>query len=220
MSEQAFALFAAVALFHQPRGEDRDQSAGQQVGRDHRKRDCERERHKELTAHADHEERRNEDGQNAEHGEQARHGRARAGLDDGAGAGDAGQHLRVNVLDLHGRFVHQNADGEGESAERHDVDGLTGGPQEDHGAQQGKRNVEDDDQRAAPVAQEDQHHQAGERRAQQTLHYQTADGIADIRRLVEFQADIDVVGDGLLEVGDGRLDGVDHRERWMHRRAW
>ena len=62
----------------------------------------------------------------------------RAGLDDGAGARDAGQHLRVNVLDLDGRFVDQNADGERQSAERHDVDGLTGGPEEDHGARAGR----------------------------------------------------------------------------------
>ena len=33
---------------------------------------------------------------------------------------------------------------------------------QDHRAQQRERNVHDDDQRAAPVAQEDQHHQAGQ----------------------------------------------------------
>ena len=84
----------------------------------------------------------------------------------------------MDVLDLDGGLVHQDADGQGQAAESHDVDGLTGSPQQDHGAQQGKRNIEDHDQRAAPVAQEDQHHEAGESRAEQTLHYQTADGIA------------------------------------------
>ena len=137
----------------------------------------------------------------------------RAGLDDGAGAGDAGQHPRVDVLDLDGGLVHQHADGEREAAEGHDVDGLAGGPEQDHGAEQGERDVEDDDQRAAPVAQEDQHHEAGEGRAEQAFDHQAADGIADVGRLVEFQADVDVVGDGLLEVGDGGLDGVDDDER-------
>ena len=44
-----------------------------------------------------------------------------------------------------------------------------GDPQQDHGAEQRERNVQDDDQRAAPVAQEEQHHQAGERGAEQRL---------------------------------------------------
>ena len=39
----------------------------------------------------------------------------------------------------------------------------------DHGAQQGERNVQHDDQRAAPVAQKDQHHQAREDRAEQAF---------------------------------------------------
>ena len=89
-----------------------------------------------------------------------------------------GSMLGVDVLDLDGGFVHQDADGERESAERHDVDGLPGGPQQNHRAQQRERNVEHDDQRAAPVAQEDQHHQAGERRAEQPFHHQPADGVA------------------------------------------
>ncbi len=41
--------------------------------------------------------------------------------------------------------------------------------------QQRERNVHNHDQRAAPVAQEDQHHQAGERRAQQSFDDQAAD---------------------------------------------
>ena len=211
-AEEAFALFAAMAFFHQPRGEDGHQAAGEQVGRDHGERYGERERHEELAADADHEERRYEDGQNAEHGEQARHGGAAARFDDGAGSRDAGQHLGVNVFDFDGGLVHQDADGEGQSAERHDVDGLAGGPEEDHGAQQGERDVEDDDQGAAPVAQEDEDHQAGERGSEQALEDQAADGVANVGRLVEFQADIDVVGYGFFEIGDGGFDGVDHRE--------
>ena len=127
-SEKPFPLLAAMTLLHQPRGEDRNQSAGQKVRSDHRKRNCQGEWHKELTPHADHKERGNEDGQNAEHGQQTRHGSARTRIDHGAGAGDAGQHARVNVLDLHGGLVHQNADRKRESAESHDVDALTGGP--------------------------------------------------------------------------------------------
>ena len=84
----------------------------------------------------------------------------------------------MDVLDLDGGLVHQDADGERQAAERHDVDGLAGGPEQDHGAQQGERDVQHHDQGAAPVAQEDQHHQAGERRAEQAFRHQAADGIA------------------------------------------
>ena len=157
----------------------------------------------------DHEERRHEDGQDAEHREQARHGGAAAGLEDGARARDARQHVGVDVLDLDGGFVDQHADGERQAAEGHDVDGLAGGPEQNHGAEQGERNIQDHDQGAAPVAQEEQHHQAGERRAEQAFGDQAADGVGDVGRLVELQADVDVVGDDLLEIGDGGLHGVD-----------
>ena len=40
---------------------------------------------------------------------------------------------RVNVLDFDGGLVHQNADRERQAAQRHDVDGLAGGPQQNHG---------------------------------------------------------------------------------------
>ncbi len=177
-AEESLPLFAAMCFSHQPGREHRDQAARQQVGRDHRERHGQRQRNEKLAAHADHEERRNEHGEDAEHREQARHGGAAAGFDDGAGARDAGQHLRVDVLDRDRRLVHQNADRERQTAERHDVDRLAGGPQQDHRAQQGERNVHDDDQRAAPVAQEDQHHQAGEHRAEQSFRHQAADRVA------------------------------------------
>ncbi len=49
-----------------------------------------------------------------------------------------GQHLRVNVLDLHRRLIHQHAHRQRQPAQRHDVDGLPGGPQQDHRAQQAR----------------------------------------------------------------------------------
>ena len=42
--------------------------------------------------------------------------------------------LRVDVLDLDGRFVDQDADGQGQPAERHQVDRLSGNPQREHRA--------------------------------------------------------------------------------------
>ena len=73
-------------------------------------------------------------------------------------------HLRVDVLDLDGRLIDQDADRQGQAAERHQVDRLAGQPQGDQGRDQGQRDVQHDDDHAAPVAQEQQHHQPDQRR--------------------------------------------------------
>ena len=41
---------------------------------------------------------------------------------DGPGQGRRVLHLHVDVLDRHGRLIHQDADGQGQAAQRHDVD--------------------------------------------------------------------------------------------------
>ena len=119
----------------------------------------------------------------------------------------------MNVLDLDGGLVDEHSHGERQPAQRHDVDGLARGPQENHGGEQGKRDIGDDDERAAPVAEEDQHHQTSQSRAEQSLDNQAADGVRDERRLIEFEAHIDIVGDHLLEVRDCCFDGVDDGKR-------
>ena len=43
-------------------------------------------------------------------------------------------HLVVDVLDLDGRLVDQDADGQGQAAQRHQVDRLAGEPEGDDGA--------------------------------------------------------------------------------------
>ena len=78
-------------------------------------------------------------------------------------------HLGVDVLDLDGRLVHQDADRQRQAAQRHQVDRLARQPQADDGRQQRERDVEHDDDHAAPVAQEQQHHQPGQHRAEQPL---------------------------------------------------
>ena len=45
-------------------------------------------------------------------------------------------HLGVDVFDLHRRLIHQNADGQRQSAQGHQVDRLPGEPERDHGRHQ------------------------------------------------------------------------------------
>ena len=59
--------------------------------------------------------------------------------------------MRVDVLDLDRRFVHQHTHRERQSRERHDVDGLPERPEEDHGRKKCSWNRQDDNQRATPI---------------------------------------------------------------------
>ena len=71
-------------------------------------------------------------------------------------------HLVVDILDLDGGLVDQDADGQRQAAQGHQVDRLAGEPEGHDGAAEGERDVEHDDDDAPPVAEEEQDHQPGE----------------------------------------------------------
>lgn len=119
----------------------------------------------------------------------------------------------MNVLDFHRRLIHENPHRQGQSAERHDVDRLAGGPQQHHGAQQRKGDVQNHDERATPVAKENQHHEPRQNRAGQRLEDKAAQGVGYEWRLVELQAYIDVIGHNLAEIGNRLLYRVDDGKR-------
>ena len=81
----------------------------------------------------------------------------------------------MDVFHGDGRLIHEDANGERETAERHQMDVLPADPQRERGGQERERDVDDDDERAAPVAQEQQHHQAREDRAQRPFLEQIVD---------------------------------------------
>jgi hypothetical protein len=119
----------------------------------------------------------------------------------------------VDVLHGDRRLVHEDAHGQRHAAERHEVDVLPGDPQGERGGEQRQRDVDDHDEGAAPVAQEKQHHQAGEDRAQAAFLEQVVDRAVDHRRLVELVAHLEPLGEQLLELGDVLLHQVHHLER-------
>ncbi len=59
---------------------------------------------------------------------------------------------------------------------------------------------------AAPIAQEQQHHQAGEDRAERAFGGDAPHGPCDVGRLVELEAQLDVLGQGGLHLRQVRLD--------------
>ena len=99
-------------------------------------------------------------------------------------------HLRVDVLERDGRLVDEDADGQGQAAEGHDVDGVARHPQSQQRTEQRHGDVEDHDDHAAPVAQEQQDHQPGQRGADGAFRGDAADRFHHGRRFVEFVADV------------------------------
>ena len=71
-------------------------------------------------------------------------------------------HLGVDVLDLDGRLVDQDADRQRQSAQGHDVDRVARQVQDDDRSQQRQRDVEHDDDHGPEVAEEQQDHQPGQ----------------------------------------------------------
>ena len=96
---------------------------------------------------------------------------------NGRGEGGGLAHPRVDVLDHHRPFIHQDAHGEGESAEGHQVDRLADDEEADHRAQQGQRNRQHDDDHAAPVPEEQEDHESGENGPDDRFLDHAADGI-------------------------------------------
>ena len=96
--------------------------------------------------------------------------------------------VALDVLDFDRGVVHQDADGERQSAKGHDVDGFAQRAQAKDAHQNRKRNGDGDDQRAAPVSQEQQDHHRRQARRDQTLREARLDGGAHEQRLIEERA--------------------------------
>src|SRR6266699_4022690 len=102
----------------------------------------------------------------------------------------------MDVLDFYDRLIDKYSDRESQSSQSHDVDRLAGSPQKYDGRQQRKGDVQNDNGRAAPIAEKDEHHETGQDRAEQALGHQAPNGIRNEWGLIEFQADIHIFGRG------------------------
>ncbi len=70
--------------------------------------------------------------------------------------------VTLDIFDGDGGIVHQDSHGESQAAQGHDVDGFMQEAESKDGGKDRKRNGNRDDQGAAPTAQEEQNHQAGQ----------------------------------------------------------
>ena len=92
--------------------------------------------------------------------------------------------IAIDVLDVDGCVVDQDADGQRESAEGHDVDGFAEGGEDDQRAEDGERDRNRDDQRGAPASEEDQDHDGGEAGRDQSFAHHAVNRAANKDRLI------------------------------------
>jgi hypothetical protein len=191
----------------------RHQRTRQQVGGEHREHDRLGERDEQELGDAGEQEHRHEhdaDGQ----------GRDQGGQGDLVGAVEdrgldvlAVLEVPVDVLDRHRGVVDEDADGEREPAERHDVDGLAERRQAGDRGEDRQGDRDRDDEGAAPAAEKQQDQQAGERARDAGLADHAGDGRVHEDRLVAEGADVQVLGQGGPQRRQLLVDPVDDVDR-------
>ena len=169
-----------------------DEGAGEEVGGHHGEGDGHGERGEEVLGGSGEEHDGDEDDADGEGGDEGGGGDLLGGIEDGADEGFLLGHVAVGVFDLDGGVVDEDADGEGEAAEGHDVDGLAEGGEDDHRGGDGERDGGADDEGGAPGAEEEQDHEAGERGGDGGFADDLGDGLADEDGLVEEGSDFEV----------------------------
>ena len=112
-----------------------------------------------------------------------------------------------HVLDADDRVVDQLADGDGEAAQRHRVDGEAEQLKHDHRDQDGDRDGRQRNERRAPVQQEQEQHHGHDDEGLDQDSQHVVDRDLDERRLPEQHVDGgDVLRQDALQIAQRRLD--------------
>ena len=107
--------------------------------------------------------------------------------------------VAVDVLDLDGRVVDEDADREREAAEGHHVDRGAERPHAQQRDDHRERDVDRDEDRRAVAAQKQQDHRRGQQHGDHALDEQAVDRAVHELRLVGQQLDLEAGGRGGLE---------------------
>ncbi len=121
--------------------------------------------------------------------------------------------MPVDVLDRHRRLVDEDADGERQPAQGHDVERLAERPQRGDRAEHRQRYGRGNDQGRAKAAEKEQDHQAGQCRGDDALAGHAADRGLNEERLIRDLSDLKVAGQDSLQLRQFFLDAIDNRER-------
>ena len=168
----------------------RDDRAREQVRREHREHDGHGQRREEILRRTGQEHHGHEDDADRQRGDERRRGDLLGTVEDGLDEPGAEAEVAVDVLDLHGRVVDQDADGQREPAQRHHVERLADCAQDGQRGEDREGDRGDHHQRAAPAAEEQQDHHAGEQRGDRPLGQHAGDRGAHEERLIEQLLDL------------------------------
>src|SRR5882724_196908 len=165
------------------------------IGSQHGKAHRFRKRHKQKPCNSRQEKHGDENNTNAERGNKSRHGDLLGAIQDCLNGFLAHRQVAVDVFNLDGSVIHQNADGERETAQRHDVDGLAECAEAENADKNRQRNRDGNDQSALPIPEEEQNHDRREARSDDRLADDALDGSANVERLVEKGGDVQPFGE-------------------------
>ena len=121
--------------------------------------------------------------------------------------------MALDVFNRHRGVVHKNADRQGQTPQRHEIDRLPERTQDGQRGQDRKRNGYRDDERAAPGPEKEQDHQPGQSRCDDTFADDPADRRRDEKGLIAELLHLHVAGHGFQNSDHGGLDSAGDIER-------
>ena len=142
--------------------ESRNQGSRQQIRSQHRKDDCFRHWNEQIPRDPREEEHRHENDADGQGRHKCWHRDLLRAVEDGLFQFFLHSQVALNVLDFYGRVVHQNADRQRQSAQRHDVERFPHRAEQNDRGENRERDGDGDNQRRAPVPEEEQDHGRGE----------------------------------------------------------
>src|SRR5438445_612229 len=170
------------------------QRSRQEVGRKHGEHDGQGQRREQELHDAAQEEDGHEDDADRERRDQRGRGDLLRPVEDGLPQAAAEAEVAVHVLERDRRIVDEDADGQPEAAERHDVDRVAESTEQDERGEDRQRDRDRHDDRAAPAAEEHEDHQSGQHRRDGALANDAVEGGADEDRLIEERRDPELRG--------------------------
>ena len=183
--------------------------AGQHIAREHGKDDGESERTEDVGRGSREQEDRQEHDADGNRRDELRKGDLASTVENSGAYVLPQRNLPFDVLDLDERVIHEDADGESKSAERHQIECRARQVKPDDRAEQGERNRRENDERGAPGTQKQEHHGGDKTADKQNFVLHPFHGRTDEDRLVENRFDVHARRSGDANFREAGKDAID-----------
>src|SRR6266436_5488357 len=217
-SNKRITAWGTCLMFVTPQqvlGHGRDDGPGKQVRGQHSENHSFGERHKEISGDAGQQEHRSKHDADRECRHEGGCGDLRRAVEDNFVHVLLGFRLAVaiNVLDLNGRVVHQNADRQSQPAERHDINRFSDRTEHNDGGQDCQRDGSRDDNGASPTAEKSENHESGQTGGDQSFPDDTTDRSTNKNGLIRQRCNAELRWNCGLDLRQQCLDAGDHVQR-------